>query len=156
MSSDAHRVATFGRGELWIGGAPPEGGGLAKAGFTELVFCAQEFQPPPADYPGLGLLYAPFKDNGDAPYPTELEIALGASRKVADAVRHGGKVLVTCWQGLNRSGLVTALSLMRLTGMPGRDAVAKVQRARPGSLKNPFFTDYLETRAVRRHVAKKH
>jgi hypothetical protein len=155
MSKDAHRVATFGRGELWIGGAPPEGMQLSKAGFTGLVLCAQEHQPSADSFPGVDVLYAPFDDRGLEPRPEELGVALGASRQVANAVRDGGKVLVTCWEGLNRSGLVTALALMRLTGVNGQSAVFKVQQARPGALRNPYFAEYLKSRQVRRHVQKK-
>jgi protein-tyrosine phosphatase len=155
MSQTANRVATFGRGELWIGGAPPGGLQLAKDGFTSVVLCAQEFQPSAEDYPGLDILHAPFNDNGDEPKPEELNVALGASRQVAKWVRDGGKVLVTCWQGYNRSGLVTALALMRLTGMSGQSAVFKVQEKRPGALRNVHFAALIASKAVRRNVARK-
>ena len=53
-------------------------------------------------------------------------------------------VLVRCWMGLNRSGLVVALVLMRL-GYSAADAIdlIRTQRSR-FALCNPLFVQYLE------------
>jgi protein-tyrosine phosphatase len=66
-----------------------------------------------------------------------------ASLMVELAVMRHGKVLVHCWGGKNRSGLVNGLALMRLTGMTGNSAYEQVRAARRGSLFNEDFANYL-------------
>ena len=66
---------------------------------------------------------------------------------VADAVAQGEQVLVRCSGGLNRSGLVVALALVR-AGHPVESAMELVRRARgPWALTNPGFVNHLRTRA---------
>ncbi len=48
------------------------------------------------------------------------------------------RIYVMCKQGLNRSGLVTAL-LLRALGTAPQDAVAAVRAVRPGALNNVTF-----------------
>lgn len=67
------------------------------------------------------------------------------ARDVADAVTGGRRVLVRCSGGLNRSGLVVALALIRL-GHPSDEAVALVRAARgPWALTNPGFVTHLRS-----------
>ena len=58
---------------------------------------------------------------------------------------NGHRVLTTCHQGLNRSGMTTALILMQYYGMGAHDA-AKLIRSRrdPDALCNPMFVQFLE------------
>lgn len=144
---------------LYQGSAPPPGRTLAQAGFKKLILCAMEFQPPhlvpayanniigleaPDPFPGVEVFYAPNDDNPLEPATREqLLIAIGAARSTAMTLQHGGKVLVTCWMGLNRSGLVSALTLHILLGCSGRKAVQMVQQKRPNALKNPQFVSHL-------------
>jgi hypothetical protein len=52
-----------------------------------------------------------------------------AARVVAERVRAGRRVLVHCWAGLNRSGVVAARALMFM-GVPVDEAIAAVRAAR--------------------------
>ena len=66
----------------------------------------------------------------------------------ADAVighlRHGHRVLVSCNQGRNRSGLVVGLVLVRYLGLSGEEAYGRIVAARgPGALANESFRHYL-------------
>jgi len=51
----------------------------------------------------------------------------------------GERVLVTCWQGRNRSALVAALALYLLSGADGGGILRHIQGRRPGALTNPVF-----------------
>jgi Dual specificity phosphatase, catalytic domain len=66
--------------------------------------------------------------------------------RVADEIDRGGCVLVHCWGGRNRSGLVSALALTRLQGITGAEAIHAVRAVRRGALVNQFFVNYLELR----------
>jgi hypothetical protein len=140
--------------------APPVGPLLRNAGFDMIVFCADEWQPPgfaeetctailgykpgTNPYPGVALVHAPNDDDFQAPPPREvLQQALKAASYAAYRVAQGGKVLVSCWAGINRSGLVTALALHRLTGLSGKDCIAAVRKGRPQALRNPQFLNIL-------------
>lgn len=63
----------------------------------------------------------------------------------ADAVRAGRKVLVRCYSGYNRSGLVAAQTLIEL-GHDGDGAIDRVRlRRSPWALHNTAFEQYLLT-----------
>ncbi len=145
---------------LHQGWAPPAGPLLRQAGFDMIVLCAEEWQPPGfADetcsqvlgytpqtdpYPGVALVHAPNDDDFQKPPSREvLAQALKAASYAAYRVAHGGRVLVSCWAGINRSGLVSALTLHKLTGLAGRDCIAVIQKARPQALRNPQFVSLL-------------
>jgi protein-tyrosine phosphatase len=72
-------------------------------------------------------------------------VSMLAERAVAE-IQDGGTVLVHCWGGRNRSGLVSALALRRLQGITGAEAVKAVKAVRAGALVNQYFVDYLEKR----------
>jgi protein-tyrosine phosphatase len=63
-------------------------------------------------------------------------------RMVAELVRTGHVVLVHCRMGFNRSNLVTATALTYL-GMSGAQALAHLQKIRPGALYNENFARYV-------------
>lgn len=66
--------------------------------------------------------------------------ALAASDHAA-----GRRVLVRCWAGMNRSGLVVAEMLIQ-SGHSAADAIAMIRKYRsPGALNNGLFVAYLET-----------
>ncbi len=136
------------------------GGVLASKGFTMLLLCAEEFQPPytvpdymeammryyhgDVPFPRVKVIYAPNADDFHNPPPrARLEIALRAARQAADEIRQGGTVLSTCWKGVNRSGLVSCLTLHLLTQMGGFQAIQTVKRGRPWALTNPQFVEAL-------------
>jgi protein-tyrosine phosphatase len=65
-------------------------------------------------------------------------------RMVADLVQKREGVLVHCRMGFNRSNLVIATALTYL-GMSGPDAVAHLQKLRPGALYNESFAQYVRS-----------
>jgi hypothetical protein len=143
---------------LWQGEWPPPGRWLAERGFSTLVLCAAEYQPPyefpevtagligirsPNPWPGVEVIYAPNNDDVENKPPREtLRLALRAGRIVATRLAQKKRVLTTCWQGRNRSGLVSAFGLYFL-GIPGPTATRIVQLRRQGGLRNPVFCDIL-------------
>lgn len=123
---------------LWQGSLPPTGDLVFSAGFRKLVLCAREYQLPSDDFPGVHVVHAPNDDHHHKPLTREkLQIALDAAHEVAVSVREGSRVLVTCAAGLNRSGLVTALSLHLLFGWAGVQCIAMVRKRRPQSKVHP-------------------
>lgn len=131
---------------LWQGSQPIEGDAVAKAGYKVLVLCADEYQPPVDRFVGLeDVIYAP-NDDGWRPFsPLQKVTAQIAAARVADYVRKGKNVLVTCMQGRNRSGLVSALALHNLYGWGGTRCVDYVQSRRMNALTNDEFVNYLRT-----------
>jgi len=130
---------------LWQGSAPPEGSYLASLGFGLVVFCAQEYQPKASWYPGIEVLHAPNDDDSSRSITQqELSIAAKTAKKVVQAIQGGKKVLVTCIAGRNRSGLVVALALHKLTGMSGEEVVVYIKERRPYALTNSNFVQVLE------------
>jgi hypothetical protein len=119
---DANRVGE----RLYIGSYPPRGGALRSAGFDVLVLCAEELQG--GQFDGVGVLRCPL-DDADLTQ-VEWDRARSAARRVAMFVQGGGRCLVTCAAGRNRSGLVTALAVHELTGWPGALCVELVRKSR--------------------------
>lgn len=131
---------------LYQGSAPTDGAELLRRGFNVVVLTAEEFQPPDFWYRGLEVVRAPMRDT--RPSRGEVELAHQAARVVADRLRAGKKVLVTCFAGRNRSGWVTALALIEL-GVAPKDAIARIRSRRPMSLMNDSFnTDILSSRST--------
>lgn len=124
---------------LWQGSNPPQGPALRALGFNTLALCAREHQYPSEMYPGLRVLKVPMDDSAWVP----VEEAQAAARVLADEHRVGRKILVVCNMGLNRSGLVTALTLWHLSGRPGVECLWQVQSRREGALFNHEFSTYL-------------
>ena len=91
----------------------------------------------------MNVVYSPLRDNFFAPVEDQIDVALNGAQRTARALDKGQKVLVTCYLGKNRSGLVSALALHLLTGCGGDEAVRTVKKGRPGALENPQFTAYL-------------
>lgn len=138
-NKDASEVATG----LWVGKMPPAG--LYKRYWKHLVLCAQEYQPPADFFPRMQVHHCPLDDSGAPMTDVEAEIALLFADRVARWVKRGEGVLVTCAQGMNRSGLVAALALMRVVPMPPKAAIELVRRARGRyALSNPDFVRLIE------------
>ena len=79
----------------------------------------------------------------DGPLPDFVDLDEVVSR-VCTAVSAGKRVLVHCYAGLNRSGLVNAMVVHRLTGRSGPQLIGFMRRKRPGCLTNPRFRAYVE------------
>lgn len=127
-------------GSLWQGSRPPQGDTLASLGYDLVVLCAVDYQPPARRFTGVDVWHIPFEDDSNTPMPRPvLKSVFAAADKVVERIRQGDKVLVTCWAGINRSGLVSAISLHKLLGMSGSDAAHLIKFKRPGALTNVLF-----------------
>ncbi len=130
---------------LWQGSRPPEGDTLSEGGFRVLVLCAEEIQPPASSFPGLTVLRAPNDDDFVLPVSRAiLQKALQTARQVAKHVQQGHQCLVTCAAGMNRSGLVSALTLHTLNGWSGEQCSRWIRKHRKSldgyiPLSNPQF-----------------
>jgi protein-tyrosine phosphatase len=129
---------------LYQGSAPNSGSALRNARFTLVVLCAKEYQPSSERFPGVHVLHVPF-DDSLTPSIGELRAAAAAADTVAREIRNGGRVLVTCMAGRNRSGLVTAMALVALNGWTGDQAARHIQALRPNALTNTAFVAFLNT-----------
>lgn len=112
-----------------------------------LVLCYGEGVPRWSRFHNRGFLVheAPFDDDQRTLQAKDVPTATMAAQAVVEAVRKGTKVLVTCHQGLNRSGLVVGIALHELHGWSGADCVARVRERRPGALFNLGFASYIES-----------
>ncbi len=131
------------RGSLWLGGASDVGSGEH---YDLIVLCADEFQPEAhvIARPGTEVVHAPNDDSEKPLTRDQAAIAIMASRRAARAFREGKKVLVSCMQGRNRSGLVMALTLHRLYGMAGERCRSYIRSKRPHALTNDSFNKFLD------------
>lgn len=136
------------RPALAMGGAVADSLALFEE-FDIIVLCAQEWQPKLEFPPNNKAKYAisvPFDDNL-RPISNRVKAAVAsASDTIAEEHKNGRRVLVTCFAGRNRSGLVTGLTLMKRFGLTGESAIAEI-KARRGdqALTNPVFTNYLKS-----------
>ncbi len=124
-------------GELHQGAAPLVGQELSDK-FDTIVFCAEEYQP--RNNWNVECLYCPLDDA--TPTVTEVTHAKATGKRVADRVRSGKRVLVTCAQGRNRSGLVNGYALQFLGETPPA-SVQLIQRLRRNALTNDAFVNAL-------------
>lgn len=80
-------------------------------------------------------------DDGPLPDLKSLEEVVD---RVCAAVSGGKRVLVHCYAGINRSGLVNAMVVNKLTGRQGPQLIGFMRRKRPGCLTNRRFVAFLE------------
>ena len=123
-------------------------GSLPGAGFPLpfdlVVLCAGESQFDPKVYgqrpfgARARVLRVPLTDGGMPLSPQNAARAYAAATDVASTLSRGERVLVTCYLGLNRSGIVNALALLQL-GWRAQEAVALIKAARPNALHNAHF-----------------
>jgi protein-tyrosine phosphatase len=144
---DAHEIVP----RLWQGGDPPFGRALRDHGFDIVVLCARELQYPAVYFQDIEVLHAPNDDSVSMPLDRlKLGLAVKTAKMLARQIKAGKKCLVTCKAGLNRSGLVTALTLHMLFGWDGQtciDAIRAVRSSRKypdlRPLCNPQFEECL-------------
>lgn len=139
---------------MWQGPCPPSIEPVVDARFTIIAFCAAEIQPPlPPRLNGLRILHVPLTDNPNSPMTDdEWMRAHEAGKKVAKYVLAGGKSLVTCAMGWNRSGIVNAVALHHAFGLSGPQAAHQIKSTRgANALSNPSFMRRLATLPDRRH-----
>lgn len=106
--------------------------------FDVLVLCAKELQHRSPE-PGLTIVHCPLEDDGSPMTRSEWYRAYTTSEVVARYLAGGKRVLVTCAAGRNRSGLVCALTLYRLTALDGEQCIQQIQARRRDALQNDFF-----------------
>lgn len=99
---------------LWIGSKPPKGEFLYKNGYTHVVLCSTDYQLPVSDFPNVNVIHCPFEDNSNIMSNNTMALVFVTAKLVAEAHKAGGKVLVTCYAGINRSALIAALALKTL------------------------------------------
>ena len=129
---------------LYQGSVPPRGDVLRNAGFHALVLCAFEIQPDAEHFPGIEVIHAPNDDDGGRPISRdEWTLAKRAAQRVTELHHRGARILITCAQGRNRSGLVMALVLRERFGWTGAQAAAHVRLRRKNALTNPVFFNSL-------------
>jgi Dual specificity phosphatase, catalytic domain len=137
MTFNADRIlgGDSGRGSLWQGAASTVH--VADIyGFDTIVLCAQEWQPLMSN---SRIEVIRFLSDDTELTRAHLKEAIFISSKVERRVRAGKHVLCTCFAGYNRSGLVTALAVMKLTKKPGKEVVEYIQQKREGALCNESF-----------------
>lgn len=134
MGLDVTEIA----GNLFMGSAPTDGGELTRRGFNTVVLSAEEFQPPDFWFGGIEVVRAPMHDT--KPARDEVLLAHQAGHLVADRIRTGRKVLVTCFAGRNRSGWITALALIEL-GIHPMAAIEHIRSRRAMALSNHAFNN---------------
>jgi hypothetical protein len=123
---------------LYQGPYPPYGYLAQRAGADIVVFCARELQPDPPHCLGTQPVYVPLHD--DIEHSAEAyTLARQASRWLYNEWRKGKTILVTCAQGRNRSGLVMALLLMRITNAPPAEVIDHIKGHRKDALTNSAF-----------------
>lgn len=138
-------------GNLWQGSAPPESEELCKD-FDCLVLCAVEYQYP-TNFPGMELEKIPLNDDGVHLLTLEEKRqVLKLTKKVCTWVQNEKRVLVTCAQGLNRSGLIVGLTML-FNNVPLDKTIQIIRQARgPHALSNSDFVKFLTT--VHDHINK--
>lgn len=136
------------RPALAMGGAVADSLALFEE-FDIIVLCAQEWQPKmefPSNDKSKYAVSVPFDDNLRPISQRVQKSIASASDMLAEEHKNGRKILVTCFAGRNRSGLVTGLTLMKRFGLTGESAIAEVKERRgEHALTNPVFTNYLKS-----------
>lgn len=128
---------------LWQGALPqwPE----QLQGFDVLLLCALELQPPSTHMPVVRVVRIPLDDA--KPSVEDVRAVRRTARRCAQAWRSGQRLLITCAAGLNRSGLITGLTLRQL-GYSGDQAVTLIRQARgPNALSNRWFEQLVRKEA---------
>jgi protein-tyrosine phosphatase len=139
LSLDATTIAPF----VAMGSAPPTGCAVHDAGYSVLVLAARKYQPKNDEIPCVWIVRAPLRD---AELTEEMKtIAWSAAKDAARFVRAKQSVLVTCYAGINRSALITALILNETYGLSGREAIVRIRSMRSVALTNASFVSYLRT-----------
>lgn len=132
------------KGSIYQGSMPSVGKVVAECGFDVLVLAADENQDLNGEYEDIEVIAAPGEDIRGWPVdPEHTKIWEDASHIVADRVRAGKRVLITCMAGLNRSGMVTALTMHKLTGWDAEKIIWWIQGRRSAALFNKDFQRHL-------------
>ncbi len=107
------------------------------------IHCAGETSP---DFVGSSNLWLRIDDVPTAwQYDRDWQRrVLAAAHAAAKVLARGGTVLTTCFMGLNRSGLVSALAMIEI-GIPADEAIRFVRQARGDhALGNESFVEFIQ------------
>lgn len=120
---------------------------LAQHGIHVLVLCAEELQPDASAYPGVEIVRVPLEDDyTNWPRQSTVQLVKDTVARLHRLWLDDARILVTCAQGRNRSGLVTGL-LLNARGMSGKAAVQHIRRHRKSGdgevLGNPLFAAWV-------------
>jgi protein-tyrosine phosphatase len=128
---------------LWIGSAPSIGHTVSQF-FSYLVLSAVEYQPIHC-FPGVHVLPVILTDHGSPMTFEEKKLAVAAAGKIISILPENKPILVSCHKGLNRSGLLCALTLcLGPTKMSPFDAIETVRKARGHFvLSNKYFVNFI-------------
>jgi hypothetical protein len=108
-----------------------------------IVSTAEEWRPPRAR--GVTRMHIPLADVAWDFYnhPQELQQLADTAETIAESVDAGRQVLIFCNMGMNRSGLLTGLTLMHL-GYTPRRAINAIRKRHPCTLSNMSFVEALK------------
>lgn len=77
---------------------------------------------------------------------TRHDLLLDLAHSMAHEIEENDATVVTmCNAGRNRSGLLSALIVRELLGIPGRSAMEVVRAHRPRALANDYFAEWLDS-----------
>jgi protein-tyrosine phosphatase len=128
-----------------IGSAPPPGEDLKNI-CDVVVLCAVEYQLPQSEFPECELISIPLHDDLVPLNPTEIERIRECVDDVGRALLSNKQCLITCFMGLNRSALITALTMCKYLGCTPNEAIARVRSCRGShALSNPYFVNIIKT-----------
>lgn len=114
---------------LWVGSKPPKGEFLYKNGYTHVVLCSPDYQLPMSAFPEVNVIHCPFEDIDAIMSNHTMALVFVTAKLVAAHHKAGGKVLVTCYAGQNRSALIAALAL-RILGYSAFFAIECIREKR--------------------------
>lgn len=129
-------------GNLWMGEYPSPDYDLSQY-FDCLVLAAREYQI--SECFKLKVICAPLKDDEEPMTKLEMVTAVKAAAEVINCLKKNQRVLVTCWAGRNRSGLITAMALCKGPNqMPLKTAITLIRMVRGrAALSNQSFVRFL-------------
>lgn len=120
---------------IYVGGCPDIGCRV----YDVIVLAAKEYQPASESFPGVKVIHVPMDDT-DPMSNEAARTAIRTAMAVATLRRKGNKILVSCWAGLNRSGLIAALAIKLLYKVNTTQAISVIRNARGSfALNNPAF-----------------
>lgn len=111
----------------------------------DVVVCAAEELPYPSYMKNnFEYIHVPLKDinwNFHQDMNKLLNL-VDITAQLANVIQHGGKVLIYCQMGINRSGLLSGLTLLHL-GYPYKKALQKIRKRHRCTLMNKSFVNAL-------------
>lgn len=124
---------------LYISGRPQDDSWHGRV--DVLLTVAFDAYVAPPEKPNWGLaVFLPLVDGPEEPDADLLEALVGLA---AELIRSGKTVLVHCAAGINRSGLVTAMILVKLGDSPS-EAIDRLRAVVPDALNNETFVGLVE------------